>query len=57
MDMKSLTEGVETQEQAEFLRSVGCGRLQGYYYGKPMSVTELRDKIADGTYRVAAVTA
>ena len=57
MDMNSLTEGVETQEQAQFLKSVGCGRLQGYYYGKPMSVTELRDKIADGTYRVAAVTA
>ncbi|MCR5639935.1 MAG: EAL domain-containing protein [Lachnospiraceae bacterium] len=54
MEMRSLTEGVETEEQAEFLRAAGCGRLQGYFYGKPMSISELRDRINDGTYRVAA---
>lgn len=27
--------GVETEEQAEFLASIGCGRLQGFFFGKP----------------------
>ena len=32
----TLAEGVETPEQMEFLYSIGCGKLQGYYYGKAM---------------------
>jgi diguanylate cyclase (GGDEF)-like protein/PAS domain S-box-containing protein len=28
-------EGVETQEQAEFLRGIGCDELQGYFLGRP----------------------
>ena len=31
-----LTEGVETKEQAEFLREVGCEYVQGYYYSRPL---------------------
>ncbi len=30
-----VAEGVETQEQADFLRRRGCDRLQGFYYAKP----------------------
>ncbi len=36
----TLAEGVETAEQAEFLRSAGCGMLQGYFYGKPQPFDE-----------------
>lgn len=28
-------EGVESVEQAEFLRAIGCDELQGYFYGRP----------------------
>ncbi|MCR4926403.1 MAG: hypothetical protein K5927_00335 [Lachnospiraceae bacterium] len=28
----------------------GCGRLQGYFYGKPMTLDDILAKIADGTY-------
>ncbi len=52
--MLSLTEGVETEEAAEFLRKAGCGRLQGYLYGKPMPRDEMRAKIEDGSYKVSA---
>ena len=31
----TLTEGVETREQAEFLAGIGCDMLQGYFYAKP----------------------
>ena len=33
---QTLAEGVESEEQVSFLRKVGCGRIQGYYYGRPM---------------------
>ena len=48
----TLTEGVETGAEADFLQKVGCERLQGYLIGRPMPVDELYKKIADGTYVV-----
>ena len=51
--MKTLCEGVETMEQAEFLESVSCGRLQGYLYGKPLTYEEIMDKIKTGYYTVS----
>lgn len=38
--IRTLAEGVETKEQAEFLRSIGCSKLQGYYFGKPLPFDE-----------------
>nr|MCR5670629.1 bifunctional diguanylate cyclase/phosphodiesterase [Butyrivibrio sp.] len=42
MGLSPLCEGVETQEQFDFLKSVGCERVQGYYFGKPMPLEESR---------------
>ena len=36
LGMGTLCEGVEEAEQAEFLKEIGCTRIQGYYFGKPM---------------------
>lgn len=36
LDMILLAEGVETQEQVNFLRSMGCDLAQGYYYSRPL---------------------
>ena len=33
--VRTLAEGVETGEHFEFLKEIGCGRVQGYYFGKP----------------------
>lgn len=37
LGVQTLAEGVETQEQVSFLKKIGCGRIQGYYYGRPMT--------------------
>lgn len=33
--IETICEGVETKAQADFLRSAGCTKFQGYLYGKP----------------------
>ena len=38
--IKTLAEGVETEEEKDFLHEIGCGRLQGYFYGKPLPLEE-----------------
>ena len=35
-----LAEGVETKEQVELLRKIGCDKVQGYYFPKPMPQEE-----------------
>jgi EAL domain-containing protein (putative c-di-GMP-specific phosphodiesterase class I)/DNA-binding response OmpR family regulator len=40
LEIPVVMEGVETQRQVEFLKSVGCGYVQGYYYAKPMPVAD-----------------
>ena len=40
LDMDLIAEGVETKEQADFLKEKGCSEMQGYYFYKPMPVDE-----------------
>ena len=44
LGMPVITEGVETKEQVDFLRNVGCDMFQGYYFAKPMSVEIFEEK-------------
>jgi len=41
LGLKTLVEGVETREQYDFLRSIGCGRAQGSFFGVPSSLEEM----------------
>lgn len=36
LGMEVICEGVENEQQVELLRSIGCRRVQGYYYAKPV---------------------
>lgn len=40
LQLPAIVEGVETIEQVDFLKCVGCEYAQGYYFAKPMSVFE-----------------
>lgn len=36
LEIRTVAEGVEQEEQVEFLRNIGCDLIQGYYYYRPM---------------------
>lgn len=40
-NLKVIAEGVETQEQIDFLEAMGCDEVQGWYYSKALPITEL----------------
>lgn len=42
LGIHTVAEGVETPEQVEFLRSIGCEALQGFYFGKAMPPDTLK---------------
>ena len=43
LEIASLTEGIETEEQYKILVEMGCKLFQGYFFAKPMSVEEFED--------------
>lgn len=44
--LRTVAEGVETEEQLERVREVGCDRAQGYLIGMPMPLSELESVLA-----------
>lgn len=45
LGIHTLTEGVETNEQREFLLDIGCEAQQGFYYARPLSREALIEQI------------
>ena len=43
----------ETKEEAEFLNEIGCGRLQGFLFGKPYAIYEFEEKIKNQTWTIS----
>lgn len=44
LGLSVITEGVETAEQVDYLTEAGCDMFQGYYFAKPMPVTDFEEK-------------
>ncbi|MGQ0701849.1 MAG: putative bifunctional diguanylate cyclase/phosphodiesterase [Gemmatimonadales bacterium] len=51
MDLEVVAEGIETREQAGFLRAKGCPKGQGYFLGRPMPVEAFSDLVQSGQRR------
>jgi len=49
LDIDVIAEGVETGEQAAFLRAAGCPYGQGYYFSRPVQADLIEDMLAKMT--------
>jgi EAL domain-containing protein (putative c-di-GMP-specific phosphodiesterase class I) len=45
LELKLITEGVETKEQLNYMNSIGCCSIQGYYFSKPLLPSQLKEYI------------
>lgn len=46
LHLPSIVEGVETLEQVDFLKCIGCEYAQGFYYAKPMPIADYEKFVA-----------
>ncbi len=44
LNMYVVAEGIETKEQVELLQGMNCDAIQGYYYDKPMPISQFEEK-------------
>ena len=45
LGFKVIAEGVETAEQADFLRGIGCSTVQGYLFDQPLTLEEFERRL------------
>lgn len=45
LGFKVIAEGVETPEQADFLREIGCSTVQGYLFDKPLPLEQFEQRL------------
>ena len=43
----TIVEGVETQQQKEFLENMGCRYVQGYFFYRPMPITQFEELLSN----------
>ncbi|MGP1283297.1 MAG: putative bifunctional diguanylate cyclase/phosphodiesterase [Parasphingopyxis sp.] len=46
LDVATVAEGVETEEQLQRVREAGCSRVQGFYYARPMTATQASQRLS-----------
>ncbi|MCR4580661.1 MAG: EAL domain-containing protein [Treponema sp.] len=50
LGIETVCEGVETLEHADFLKEIGCGRMQGWFYGRPQPVEITKGLVHDAKH-------
>jgi len=53
LGMETTAEGAETMDELALIRSLGCSHVQGFIYGRPMSMAATHELLAQGTHAVA----
>ena len=48
LGLDTVCEGVETQEQVAFLQEIGCSKLQGYFFEKPLPMARILERYDKG---------
>ena len=48
LGLKVVAEGVETADQVSFLREIGCTKIQGYFFGRPLPEEEIEAVMRQG---------
>jgi diguanylate cyclase (GGDEF)-like protein/PAS domain S-box-containing protein len=56
LKLRVVAEGVETLEQAEFLRTQACDQAQGYYFSRPVLPEQFADLLKSGIRNDASCT-
>ena len=49
LGVDTVCEGVETESQARFLKEIGCSKLQGFYYSRPIPFETILERKQSGT--------
>jgi EAL domain-containing protein (putative c-di-GMP-specific phosphodiesterase class I) len=57
LDLNTVAEGVENEEQLAFLMAHGCGLIQGFHTGRPMMFADALQVLKDDRARRAQVQA
>lgn len=57
LGMKVIAEGVETKQQLDYLRSIGCEEIQGYLFARPMNTADAREFLLQQQKSVLALDA
>ena len=49
LNIDTICEGVETKEQVNFLKEIGCAKLQGFYFTRPIPLEKILERYQTGT--------
>ncbi len=55
LDMTTTAEGVETDKEVDLVRQLGCNKIQGFHFGRPMPAQEARNLTQRSRLAVAAL--
>lgn len=50
LNIQPIAEGVETAEQRDYLKSIGCNYVQGYLYDRPLDISEFEKRLRNPEY-------
>ena len=53
LNLETVSEGVETQTQVDFLKELGCDMIQGFFYYKPMCCEQFEEILKNQTPSLA----